>query len=257
MRRKRKGLTYSMILCFMVVSLTVVLSPGSGEAPAIEDAKKMGKMKRFDGYLFAKLALIGSKSEGPSYILQQWDYIELPVIKNVQLWEEDPVLHKFLAKKVTILGYMTEEGIKYKKINELQPVDAEVKKPKLKLKLKVPELLWVNKMPGPGPIKQYMPMTLKVKWPYRSIWKGTCPTSRIYDFMIEKDGKTLWKWSDGKVFLQVLTPVRIPGGRPVEYTEIWEFLPKEIKKEGTYTAKALFIASNQTVEKKFEIKFIQ
>jgi len=370
MRKKRKGLTYSMIVCFMVVSLAVVLFPGSGEAPAIKDAKKnlsqhgtlravvfrvydpngapvhgaevliktrnpkvtinpklargstvnglrqtyvpcsglnmpsqvlyeyeiwsaagkthkgswwqptnswlcdetlditvelkpvvsridkgkeRKKLQRFDGYLFAKLVLIGSKSEGPSYILQQWDYKEIPVIKKVYPWEEDPVLHKFLAKKVTIMGNMMEEGIEYKKIKELQPADAAAKK--LKLKLKVPELLWVNKMPGPGPIKQYMPMTLFVKWPYRSIWRGTCPTSQIYDFMIEKDGKTIWKWSDGKVFLQVITPVSIPGGRPVEYSVIWEFLPKKIKKEGIYTAKALFIASKQTVEKKFEIKF--
>jgi len=210
-------------------------------------------MQRFDGYLFAKLLLIGSYSEGPGYILQQWDYKELPVIKKVYPWEEDPELHKFLAKKVTIMGKMMEEGIEYKEITELKP--AEVEEKKLKLELKVPEVLWVNKMPGPGPEKQYMPLTLIVEWPYRSIWHGTCPTSQIYDFMIEKDGKTIWKWSDGRVFLQVITPVIIPGGRPIEYPVVWEFSPDEIKEEGTYTAKSLFIASNQTVEKEFEIKF--
>jgi hypothetical protein len=34
------------------------------------------KMERFDGYLFSKLHLIGSKSEGPTYFLQQFDYKE-------------------------------------------------------------------------------------------------------------------------------------------------------------------------------------
>ena len=76
-----------------------------------------------------------------------------------------------------------------------------------------------------------------------------------YDFAIEKDGKTLWRWSTGKEFLQVVTPVIIPGGRPMEYKVNWEFLAEEIEEEGTYTAAALFIASNQTVEKTFEIKF--
>lgn len=210
-------------------------------------------MKNFDGYLFAKLFLIGSKSEGPAYYLQQWDYKEVPVIKKVHPWEEDPELHKFLARKVTISGTMTEDGIEYDKITELQHLIDEQKK--LKLELNIPESLWVNKMPGPGPVKQYMPMTLMVEWPYRSIWKGTCPTSQLYDFIIEKDGKTIWKWSTGKLFIQVITPIVVVGGRPVEYFVNWEFLASEIEEEGTYTAKALFIASKQTVEETFEIKF--
>jgi hypothetical protein len=213
----------------------------------------MEQKKNFDGYLFAKLALIGSKSEGPAYFLQQWDYKEFPVVKKVHPWEEDPGLQKFLAKKVTIEGTMTEEGIQYDKITKLQHLIED--KNKLKLELMIPEILWVNKMPGPGQIKQHMPLTLLVEWPYRSIWKGTCPTTQIYDFTIEKDGKISWKWSKGKRFPQVITPVIIPGGKPMEYPVTWEFLANEIEEEGTYTARALFIASNQAVEKTFEIKF--
>ena len=213
----------------------------------------MKQTKNFEGYLFAKLNLIGSKSEGPVYFLQQWDYVEIPVIKKTNPWEPDPELHKFLNRKVTIIGTMTEEGIDYDKISELTHLIDEEKK--LELELIVPDPFWVNKMPGTGSNKQYMPMTLIVEWPFRSIWRGTCPTAQRYDFMIEKDGKTIWKWSTGRKFAQVITPVVIPGGKPMEYTVNWEFLGKEIEEEGTYTAKALFIASNQTIEKPFEIKF--
>ncbi len=213
----------------------------------------MKQKKNFPGYLFAKLFLIGSKSEGPAYFLQQWDYREFPVVKKVHPWEEDPELHKFLAKKVTLEGTMTEEGIQYNKITELQHLID--KKKKLELELKIPEVLWVNKTIGRGSSKQYMPLTLAVEWPYHSIWKGTCPTTQTYDFMIEKDGKTHWKWSADKEFLQVITPVINSGGKPVEYSVFYEFLAKEIQQDGTYTAKALFIASKQTVEKTFEIKF--
>lgn len=239
-------------LCDETLDITVKLKPVD---ILRGNAEKGNNMQRFDGYLFAKLALIGSKSEGPAYILQQWDYKEIPVIKKVNLWQKDPVLHKFLAEKVTITGSMTGEGIEYRKIKEIQPAGAAVNQ--LEIELIVPELVWVNKMPFPGPFKQSLPMTLQVEWPYRSIWRGTCSTSQLYDFMIEKDDKTIWKWSDGKMFLQVITPVIIPGGRPVEYNVIWEFLSKEIKEEGTYTARARFIASKQAVEKKFEIKFAQ
>ena len=75
----------------------------------------------FEGFLFSKLQRIGSRSEGPDYFLQGWDYSETPVIKKAYLWEEDPTLQPFLGKKVTILGELTDGGIEYQKISELYP----------------------------------------------------------------------------------------------------------------------------------------
>jgi len=213
----------------------------------------MKQMRNFEGYLFAKLFFIGTKSEGPAYYLQQWDYKEVHVVKKVNSWEEDPELRKFLNRKVTIEGAMAEEGIEYGKVSELVHLVNEKKK--LELHLQVPEKFWVNKMPGPGPIKHFFPILLTVEWPYRSIWQGTCPTSQLFDFTIEKNGCSIWKWSSNKFFLQTLTPLVIPGGKPIEYAANWEFKANEIKEEGTYIAKAQFIASNQVIEKKFEIKF--
>jgi len=40
-------------------------------------------MSEFHGFMFSKLHLIGSKSEGPRYLLQQFDYSEIHVAKKV------------------------------------------------------------------------------------------------------------------------------------------------------------------------------
>ncbi|MDD3592644.1 MAG: hypothetical protein PHO65_08385 [Sulfurovum sp.] len=73
-------------------------------------------MEKFDGYLFSKLDNIGSKSEGPKYFLQYFDGNESVVEKKVELFQEDPILHKFLNKKVTIIGKLSHDGIMYDKI---------------------------------------------------------------------------------------------------------------------------------------------
>lgn len=82
------------------------------------------KQKRFDGYLFSKLSAIGSKSEGPSYWLQQWDYKELAIVKHAKAWQDDPALRKLLGTKVTIIGEYDGGGIVYSEAGELnEPVD--------------------------------------------------------------------------------------------------------------------------------------
>ncbi len=69
--------------------------------------------KQFVGFLFSKLAHIGSKSEGPAYFLQKSDYTELPIKKHAQLWEVDPALQKLLATKVTVEGEMVGDTLIY------------------------------------------------------------------------------------------------------------------------------------------------
>jgi hypothetical protein len=216
-------------------------------------------MARFDGYLFSKLHLIGSRSEGPIYLLQRWDYSENPVIKKAAPFQEDPNLQKFLGKKVTIEGTFRQDGILYEKISDLSPGPYEAKDMvethRLEVSLKLEdEVLWVNKMP-PQPKPQGMNLTLLVKWPYRSIWQGTCPTSQIYDFFIEKDEKIVWQWSKGRMFSMIVIPVNIPGGDPVEYSVRWSFSSDEIQAEGDYLVRAVFIASRQEATKGFQVKF--
>lgn len=81
-------------------------------------------MEEYHGYLFAKLARIGSKSEGPEYFLQQWDgqgnTTDTHIKKQDNLWQIDAKLHKFLARKVTILGTLKEKTIEYEEIKDYE-----------------------------------------------------------------------------------------------------------------------------------------
>jgi len=65
------------------------------------------------GVLIEKLVGEDTLSAGPEYYLQpldeyknRWD--EILVRKKTNMWQKDPALHKFLNKKVEILGEVTE-----------------------------------------------------------------------------------------------------------------------------------------------------
>ncbi|MCK4732223.1 MAG: hypothetical protein KAT65_07170, partial [Methanophagales archaeon] len=68
--------------------------------------------------------------------------------------------------------------------------------------------------------------------------------------------KTIWTWSQDRAFAQIITPVYIPGGDFHEFPEVWKVNPEDIVSEGTYTARAIFIASGQEVSKDFEVKAV-
>lgn len=214
-------------------------------------------MDKFDGYLFSKLHLIGTKSEGPEYILQCFNYSELPIVKKTNLWEQDPALHNFLGKKITIEGKTTNSGIEYKKISDYKVTRNKADKEPLDVDLKLEsEILWVNKQPGVNSISQQsFQLSLLVKYPLRGMWNGITSTSQIYDFIIEYKDKTIWRWSEGKQFLQYNMPIQLIGGHIYEYPESWVFNPKTIESEGTYTVRGIFIASRQEIVKKFQVKF--
>ncbi len=74
-----------------------------------------------NGFLFAKLKLIGSKSEGPAYFLQKFDYNEIGIKKHTQLFEDDPALRVHLGKKVSVTGTVDENEITYTSIEKCPP----------------------------------------------------------------------------------------------------------------------------------------
>ena len=85
-------------------------------------------MDEIRGLLIVKIVAKGTLSEGPEYWLQpsddykeRWD--EILVRKEVMLWQNDPVLHGFIGKKVLILGEVIETKssitIDYKEVKEL------------------------------------------------------------------------------------------------------------------------------------------
>ena len=70
-------------------------------------------MDEITGILSAKIVRIGTKSEGPDYYIKPLDdyanrWSEILVWKKTHLWENDPGLHKFVDKKVLILGEIIE-----------------------------------------------------------------------------------------------------------------------------------------------------
>ncbi|MFX1374896.1 MAG: hypothetical protein ACFFA0_03710 [Promethearchaeota archaeon] len=70
-------------------------------------------MKEIRGILFAKIKGKGTRSEGPEYFIKPLDeyknrWSEILVRKKTHLWEKDPKLHKFLDKKVLIIGEIIE-----------------------------------------------------------------------------------------------------------------------------------------------------
>lgn len=213
-------------------------------------------MSAYDGFLFSKLQAIGTRSEGPNYYLQLFDYTELVVEKKVPLWRPDETLQKHLASKVTITGKLSEGRLAYDSIVPYSRSTAlKTEEPSLVVELTVEDReVWVNKMP-PSPPPTPLKISLDVTWPYRSVWKGLCPSSQLYDFFVEKDGEPVWQWGRDRIFSTVLTPVMIPGGSPNTYTETWLIDPRIIQAEGTYTVRGLFIASGQEAEQEIEIRF--
>ncbi len=78
-------------------------------------------MNEFHGFLFSKLHAIGSKSEGPTYFLQQFDYKEIEIEKKTHPWEQDPDLQKYLASKITIAGELVSGHLRYDKVKPYSP----------------------------------------------------------------------------------------------------------------------------------------
>jgi hypothetical protein len=70
-------------------------------------------MSEIRGILFAKIKGKGTRSEGPEYFIKPIDnyknrWSEILVRKKTHLWQKDPILHKFLDKKVLIIGEIIE-----------------------------------------------------------------------------------------------------------------------------------------------------
>jgi len=86
-------------------------------------------MNGIRGIIIAKIKGKGTRSEGPEYYIKPLDeyknrWSEVLVRKKTQMWEEDPVLHKFLDKKVLIIGDIIETKhtitVDYLKVKQLK-----------------------------------------------------------------------------------------------------------------------------------------
>ncbi|TKJ21120.1 MAG: hypothetical protein CEE43_10600 [Promethearchaeota archaeon Loki_b32] len=86
-------------------------------------------MNEIRGTLFAIIKGKGTRSEGPEYFINplhdykdRWS--EILVRKKTHMWEKDPELHKFLNKKVLIIGEIIETKstitVDYSKVKQIE-----------------------------------------------------------------------------------------------------------------------------------------
>jgi len=61
--------------------------------------------------------------------------------------------------------------------------------------------------------------------------------SQRFDFVIEKNGERLWRWSDGLMFMQVLGEQRLSPGQTITYTARFE----GNLKPGTYKVSGMIV----------------
>ncbi len=86
-------------------------------------------MDEIRGTLFAIIKGKGTRSEGPEYFINPLDdykdrWSEILVRKKTHMWEKDPELHKFLNKKVLIIGEIIETKstitVDYSKVKQIE-----------------------------------------------------------------------------------------------------------------------------------------
>jgi len=104
-------------MCLVLVAGMTALSPALAADAALQ---------KFDGFLFSKLANIGTKSEGPAYFLQKFNYTEVRILKHTMLWQPDPALQQYLGTKVTIKGEMAGAVLTY---TSVKPYEQKFLKP--------------------------------------------------------------------------------------------------------------------------------
>ncbi len=86
-------------------------------------------MDEIRGILFSIIKGKGTISEGPEYFIKPIDdyknrWSEILVRKKTHRWEKDPELHKFLDKKVLIIGEIIETKstitVDYSKVRQIE-----------------------------------------------------------------------------------------------------------------------------------------
>ena len=59
------------------------------------------------------------------------------------------------------------------------------------------------------------------------------PTTQTYDCVVsDPDGREIWRWSDGRMFAQILTEMRFAPGEEKRFAEAWD----QVRSDGTNAA---------------------
>lgn len=235
-------------------------------------------MDKFNGYLYAMLAEIGSRSEGPAYYLQllepHRDITEYSINKKSELWDIDPVLHAFLARKISIGGELQEGLINYKTIipygeeltGELPATEPTISKLSMSLSFvgntysAEDRMMWVNKMPvsgGPPPLLNNLRIVLDYKWLAEGDYRGQCPSSQFFEFTIQDpNGIKIWEWGKTIRFNNTDNSFELTGRQKYTFFVDWPFFNHAIQHAGEYTVTANFLATGNILKKKLLVTFV-
>jgi hypothetical protein len=116
--------------------------------------------------------------------------------------------------------------------------------------------LAANPAPGAPAAHQEETITFTVVNSSDTDYEGTAPTCQISDvniFWLDPAGdKLVWKWSQGQMFCQKVTPVVIPAGLNWQQTVKWDSAPAAMQ-AGKYRVDATFIPSDAVASANFEI----
>lgn len=75
----------------------------------------------------------------------------------------------------------------------------------------------------------------------------TAPSSQLYDFAILNDSGAVWRWSRGRMFLTVLTPLTIRPGEVRTFKEKWDQRDQSGRQvgPGDYVVEGLLIGGKE------------
>jgi len=70
------------------------------------------------------------------------------------------------------------------------------------------------------------------------------PSSQIYDFVVRRQGKEIWRWSGDRMFAAVLTELKLNPGESRTYPESWSQVDEEGKQvtAGSYELTGMVVS---------------
>lgn len=239
-------------------------------------------MKTFEGFIYMKLANIGTKSEGPEYTLQllrSMDGLtEIVIEKKTFLWEPDPALHQFIAEKVVVTGELINKKLQYTEVKLMgdpltiaAPGEHIVPTNGIEQYLKLEgdnymanqNQLWVDRMPAAGvpppPVLKKLKIILHYSYPRPGKYSGRCSTSQFFEFTIKDPaGKVIWQWSKGIKFVPNHNEFELSGNVEYVFPVEWQYFDNAIAEEGTYKVTAYFLSNGgQAVHFPFQVGFVR
>lgn len=114
-----------------------------------------------------------------------------------------------------------------------------------------PDAMKVNRKPGTNPPRIYKErFTFEVKNETNTDFDGNAPSCQLFDIKVvslDAPDQPIWKASDGQMFCQMVTPVKIAHGKAWTKSIKWQFTADKVK-DGKYRATANFTAVPDKVE---------